>query len=53
MSKQRDDELAAQAEALDALVQRMRDQERGKDRDANGNWVREVRKYDDDERRRR
>lgn len=53
MSKARDEELAAQAEALDALVQRMRDRERGKDRDANGNWVQEIRRYDIDERQRR
>ena len=53
MSKQRDEEQEVQAEALDALMQRLRDVERGKDRSTSGNWAHEVRKYDDDERRRR
>ena len=53
MSKQRDEEQEVQAEALDALMQRLRDVERGKDRSTSGNWTQEVRKYDDDEQRRR
>jgi hypothetical protein len=51
VNKERDEEQRVQAEALDALMQRLRDRERGKERDANANWTQEVRRYDIDRRR--